>query len=79
MAQATVQTDSYGRVPYRLYKKMSRLNVSPSDWDDIADAYELIAQTPINFSQAEKFIDAHTTGGMYQPPWPLDPTNIVTL
>lgn len=75
---ATVQTDDYGRVPYRLYKKMKRLNLSPADWDDITDAYELVAETEVDFAQAERFIDCNTTGGMYQPPWPLNPLDIVT-
>lgn len=75
-SQGMIDTDDYGRVPYRTFRFMKSKNVSPADWDSIRDAYELIARSSVDFRQAERFILKHSPGGVYVEPWPMNPLAI---
>lgn len=77
-ARHTIDTDDYGPVPQKLYRKLKKLGVTPAEWDSIDDAFNLIADQPIDYRQAERWIDNNTHDGRFQEPYPLNPVEVVT-
>ena len=73
-----ITTDAYGMVPRSTFQLLAAANVTPSEWDDILDAYEDITSGEPDFPQVERWVRANTVDGAYQPRWPLDRHAITT-
>lgn len=74
-----ITSDAYGRVPYRLFKQMSRAKVTPAQWMDILDAYFDVQSSDPDFDQVERWIKKNTVNGVYSPAEPLDIHEVVEV
>ena len=61
----TIQTDDYGDVTVSIYRFMKRMNVSPSDYRDIEEAFGT------DWAGMKKFIQSKSPKGYYLAPWPF--------
>lgn len=71
-------TDDYGLIPKTYYRKWRKAGVTPAEYDTIVDAFELIAETDIDYLIADRWISRNLVNGLYEEPWPLNPVDIVT-
>lgn len=72
-----IETDNYGFVPETMYRKLRRLKVTIAEWENIADAFEIVAESPIDFTVVDRYLDRNTVKGIYQEPWPFNPVDVV--
>ena len=72
-----IVTDDYGTIAPRLFKTLKKFNVTPAEFSDIEDIYELIAETPIDHDQVVRWVTRHSHSGSYRAPWPLNPLDVL--
>ena len=73
-----IVTDDYGPVTPRLFKTLKKFNVTPAEFSDLEDAYELIAESPIDHEQVGRWVTRHSHSGSYRAPWPLNPLDVLS-
>ena len=72
-----IVTDDYGQITPRLFKTLKKFNVTPAEFSDLADIYELIAESPIDYEQVDRWVTRHSHSGSYRAPWPLNPLDVL--
>ena len=72
-----IVTDDYGPVTPRLFKTLKKFNVTPAEFSDLTDIYELIAESPVDCEQVDRWVTRHSRSGSYRAPWPLNPLDVL--